>query len=135
MENPYIPPQAILEESTTSMTKQYGGIRRLPYFGIMLLFMLLFGLAGNPVLAQTFLILFFIPIYYRMKNIGMSPWWCLTMLIPIIYLLIGIHCLAFPEGYQDTSKLDNAGRIIIFVILGIILIPIFVIVVFLSIRP
>ena len=57
------------------------------------------------------------PIYFRLKNIGMNPWWCLVAIVPLANLLISIRCLIFPEGYQDTKKLDTAGKVITGIVL------------------
>ncbi len=72
----------------------------------------------------VFLILSFIPVYYRLMNIGMNPWWCLLMIVPIANLFIGIRCLVCQEGYEDTKKLDTAGKIVTFIVVGLFLLVI-----------
>jgi hypothetical protein len=76
------------------------------------------GAAGLMV-ALLFTAVSFIPVYYRLMNIGMNPWWCLLMLVPIANLLVGIRCLICPEGYADTKKLDTAGKVVTFIVLGL----------------
>ena len=133
MENPYSPPQAsVAPEATAQRTPHhYGGIRRLPYLGIMIGLTIFQNLslaviASNDrtggatlIVAILYMIVFFIPVYYRLENIGMNPWWCLLMLVPLFNLLVGIRCLVFQEGYADTKKLDTAGRVITFIVLGL----------------
>ncbi len=132
MENPYSPPQAsVVPEATAQRTpRHYGGIRRLPYLGIMIglsifqnISLAVIASADRPdttlIVAIFFMIVSFIPVYYRLKNIGMNPWWCLLMLVPCLNLLVGIRCLVFQEGYADTRKLDTAGRVITFIVLGL----------------
>lgn len=127
------PPPPVQAQQSALQGKHYGGIRRLPYFGIMIglaIFqnVLAAGLAqadssGGGVLfiALIFMVISFFPVYYRLKNIGMNPWWCLLMLVPIANLLVGIRCLVFQEGYEDTKKLDTAGKVITYIVLGFVI--------------
>ena len=128
MENPYSSPQAsVAPEATALQTpRHYGGIRRLPYLGIMIglaIFqnVLLAGIASTDRTGGATLIvaILFMIVYYRLKNIGMNPWWCLAMLVPILNLLVGIRCLVCQEGYADTKKLDTAGKVITFIVLAL----------------
>ena len=73
------------------------------------------GAAGLGI-AVIFVSVSFVPAYCRLKNIGMNPWWCLLLLVPIANLLVGFRCLVFQEGYQDTRKLDTAGRIMTYIV-------------------
>ncbi|MFN7878346.1 MAG: hypothetical protein ACK5PB_23720 [Pirellula sp.] len=137
MDNPYSSPVAFdqtLEPSAGN--RHYGGIGRLAYLGIAIGL----GIAQNVVLGLlardealqslslggiiVFLILSLIPVYYRLMNIGMNPWWCLLMMVPIANLFIGIRCLVCQEGYEDTKKLDTAGKIVTFIVVGLFLLVI-----------
>ncbi len=133
MENPYSPPQTsshISADSAIRTSRHYGGIRRLPYLGIVIglaivqnVLIVAIGAsdltgAATLMLALFFMVVSFIPVYYRFKNIGMNPWWCLLMLVPIANLLVVIRCLVFQEGYVDTKKLDTAGRVVTYIVLG-----------------
>lgn len=132
MENPYSAPQAtnLAAEIAIQTPRHYGGIRRLPYLGIIIGLTIVqnwllieierLNLTGAEMLMVSVLILVvsFIPVYYRLMNIGMNPWWCLLMLVPIANLLIAIRCFVFQEGYADTKKLDLAGRVITYIVLG-----------------
>lgn len=127
MENPYSPPQADI--AVRNVSREYGGIRRLHYFGLSMLL----GIAQSVISVATtpidtngtmscgvlfiFVILSLLLVYFRLKNIGMNPWWALGLVIPILNIFIGVRCLAFQEGYADTKKLDTAGRVIVGIIL------------------
>jgi len=143
MENPYRSPQAsnLSAEVAIRTPRHYGGIRRLPYLGIMIglaivqnVLLVAVGLAdstgaGTLLVALFFMVVSFIPVYYRLKNIGMNPWWCLLMLVPIANLLVGIRCLVFQEGYVDTKKLDTAGKVITYIVLGLFILVIVAVVI------
>jgi uncharacterized membrane protein YhaH (DUF805 family) len=125
--NPYSPPNSQNDylEARAAEVRHYGGIQRLPYLGIILGLGILQAIlaAADPSGGIALLVVvvgYFFPVYYRLKNIGMNPWWCLLMIVPIANLLIGVRCLVFQEGYQDTKKLDKAGQIITYIVVGII---------------
>ncbi len=125
--NPYSPPYSQNDylEAKATQVRLYGGIQRLPYLGIILVLIILQAIlatanpSGGIVLIVVF-VGFFFPVFYRLKNIGMNPWWCLLIIVPIANILIGFRCLVFQEFYKDTKKLDKAGRIIIYIVSGII---------------
>jgi DNA-directed RNA polymerase subunit RPC12/RpoP len=124
--NPYTPPQShgYTEATVVVQTRHYGGIRRLPYFGIALglgfLQVVFSTIDSSGVLVLAVIVGSFFPVYYRLKNIGMNPWWCLLMIVPIANLLVGIRCLVFQEGYEDTKKLDQAGKVITYTVGGFV---------------
>lgn len=55
----------------------------------------------------------------RFKNIGMSPWWTVALLIPIVNLPLYLMLNICPAGYSETRKLDLAGKILAFIVIGI----------------
>lgn len=137
MDNPYSSPVAFDQKLESSRgNRHYGGIRRLPYLGIAIgmgvVQNILVGLIASDEALQSlslfvvigFLILSFVPVYYRLMNIGMNPWWCLLMIVPIANLFIGIRCLVCQEGYEDTKKLDTAGKVVTFIVVGLFLLVI-----------
>jgi len=76
---------------------------------------------GDPVLAWlgflVAIVLCFILVVNRLRNIGISGWWSLLwwsllILVPVANLLVAICCLMYPEGYQHTEKLDTAGKVL-----------------------
>ena len=97
----------------------------MPYLGIILGLAILQAIlaAADPSGGIALLVVVvgsFFPVFYRLKNIGMNPWWCLLMIVPIANLFVGVRCLVFQEGYQDTKKLDKAGMIITYIVFGFI---------------
>lgn len=115
--------QSSFRTSALPAPRQYGGIGRLGYAG--LLFLSFFGVgfisgmlnSGGPVL--LLIPLFYMLTAYRLKNIGDNPWCCLLMLIPIVNLILQIRCLLFQEGYADTKRLDAAGKTISWLLFSI----------------
>jgi len=110
--------------------RDYGGIGRAAYFGLsfaigvpnnivhyfadeagatgVVLITTIFGLVVTIVLAVQ-----------RLKNLGYSGWWTIGLIVPILNILVGLRCLAAPEGYADHKTLDTAGKIIIGLIIGL----------------
>jgi uncharacterized membrane protein YhaH (DUF805 family) len=46
----------------------------------------------------------------RFQNIGMSGWWLLGLLVPLLNYWLQYRLLACPPGYVYTKKLDGWGR-------------------------
>jgi uncharacterized membrane protein YhaH (DUF805 family) len=103
---------------------KYKGIGRIWYFcGISLISILWMILQiesfGNYDLVETVFIskvVFGIPTLLlsisRLQNTGTNCWWALMIFIPVADLFIRIRCLICQKGYNDTKKLDTAGKII-----------------------
>ena len=124
MNNPYASPQqpVVAAGAALPVPRHYGGIGRLSFFGLWI------GLILVNVLIELFVvsdvagllglvlgIALFALIYFRLKNIGMNPWWCLALIVPILNLLLLIRCLVMPEGYADTKELDAVGKVATYV--------------------
>lgn len=45
--------------------------------------------------------------YYRLKNIGLTPWLFLLALFPGGGFFVGYWCFVFPPGYAISQKLDR----------------------------
>lgn len=130
--NPFAAPSAFGDiASENRPMREYGGIRRLPYFGYSFLMNIVLQVVQGVGAANQLpiLVLGTIPIalvggmalaYQRCKNIGMNPWWCLGMFVPILNIFVGLRCLAYPEGYEDHKTLDGPGKVILGVFIGII---------------
>ena len=53
-----------------------------------------------------------LPAVLRLRNLGMSGWWCLAYLLPIIDLWLIWRLVACPVGYSDHRQLDLVGKIL-----------------------
>lgn len=115
--------------------REYGGIRRLQYFGfsiglgfannILQMLMINAGVEGAVILLGV--IGFGIGIYLavlRLQNLGYSGWWALGMFVPLLNILVGLRCLACPEGYADHKTLDTAAKVIIGIFFGLLLLAV-----------
>lgn len=67
------------------------------------------------------MVLVFVLVVSRLKNIGMNPLWSLLILVPLGNIWISGKCLVAQEGFNDTKKLDGPGRIISSILLGLII--------------
>ena len=124
----YQPPPG--ESVEDQMVKQgnWPGARRRSYLIAILVFPLLWGFAlaaGAGFLTTQFgqeimkfatpglsliplLVIIFIALK-RLVNLGMSRWWFLGNLVPLLNLWVGYRCFACPGGYAYHKKLDGAG--------------------------
>ncbi len=128
MENPYqAPALEPTQETQPYAVEDFGGINRLQYLGIIFVLGLVFGIAiaavGNaePALAGIqvlYFVLLIVVVYYRLQNIGMSGWWLLGFIVPFLNLYVALSCLICQRGYRAAKKLDTAGRVLAYLILG-----------------
>ena len=65
-----------------------------------------------PIFAYVPLLFFSCFAWKRLTNLGMSHWWILGAITPIINLWVGFRCLACPSGYACHKRLDSRGRIL-----------------------
>ena len=61
---------------------------------------------------------------FRLKNVGMRWWWALLGLVPVVNLYVAFRCVACPEGYQDSRRMDLPGRILVGMLILWILSPV-----------
>ncbi len=119
--------------------KEYGGIRRLPYFGISFgvgivnsILQAVADAAGAPAVVLIFvllgLVVSIVLIVQRLKNLGYSGWWTLGIIVPFLNILIALRCLAAPEGYADHKTLDTPGKVICGIFLGLIVLLLLIVV-------
>lgn len=132
--NPYATPTAQPARSADfdlNPALEYGGIRRLNYFlkNLMLIVVLIavgiFGVRTQSepslIIILIGLVLFFV--FYirfmiqRIRNIGLSAWWLLLIIVPLVSNLLGIALLSLPEGFAQHKKIDTIG-IVVAVITG-----------------
>jgi hypothetical protein len=69
------------------------------------------GLMGTILPAAAFVpaaVLVFLGLE-RLLNLGMSRWWCLAGLVPILNLWVGYRCFACPAGYARHKRMDRQG--------------------------
>ncbi|MCU0753309.1 MAG: DUF4339 domain-containing protein [Akkermansiaceae bacterium] len=50
--------------------------------------------------------------FLRLANVGMSRWWYLGNLVPILNLWVGYRMYVCPAGYAYHKKLDTAGVVL-----------------------
>ena len=64
-----------------------------------------------PILINSLLsaVIMTVSSYYRLKNIGLTPWLCLLALFPGGGFFVGYWCFVFPPGYAMSKKLDRWG--------------------------
>ena len=123
-------PEATTDRPPHSL-KEYGGIPRHSYIiysiGIGTFWMIESfrqqGLAAAWLVAVLGLGAAFCVTVPRLHNLGMSGWWSLLLLVPILNILLTVRCSAFPEGYADHRQLDLAARVILGCILALLVIP------------
>lgn len=129
--NPFAAPTSFGDiSSPNTQERVYGGLKRLPYFGYGFLMILVQSLAEAA--EVPIIVLLMLPVsivgamalaYQRCRNIGMNPWWCLDLIVPILNIFVWIRCLAYPEGYKDHKTLDTPAKV---VILGILIMPVLI---------
>lgn len=126
--SPYAPPAS--DETMVELAQQveWPGARRRSFLLMTMVFPIIwqigFGFA-TPLLIGSLgqeitvfasigamLVLFIVIIYFgvqRLANVGMSRWWYLGNLVPILNLWVGYRAFACPAGYAHHKKLDGAG--------------------------
>ena len=122
------------EYRSSTITKEHTGLGRGAYFLLSILAPLIFlffessafmaRLAGLIVMTAVQLTL----AASRLKNIGMSQWLALLMLVPIANLVVGYMLLVCQPGYVEINKLDAVGKLVgwlIFTCVVIVLVLIF----------
>lgn len=127
--NPYAPPKTVEDEASTlgvfqpQQVIEYGGIGRLSYFlrtigyFFALVVVMLVSISFNSTAVLIVICIIFIVMFIRLhclrlKNIGMSGWWVVAMIIPIVSHFLTTVMYACPTGYRDTRKMDTSGIII-----------------------
>lgn len=127
----YSPPQADLE--TPLAAEDYDGIGRARYF-LSSMAVGIANMVATPMLAESTVLVLLVfgavialSIYLvlqRLKNIGMSGWWAVGMLVPLLNFYVGVACVAFPPGYQSHKIMDTAGKILIGLFVGMLVLGI-----------
>jgi hypothetical protein len=148
--NPYEAPTIPSPEEYYSYeTASYGGIGRLAYFLISI--MASIAIVGGkfamgvsdfakdspavqdapPIVLGLGILSIFISFYLmfaRFKNIGMSRWWTLGLIVPILNIFVSIWLVSRQEGWIETQRLDTAGKVIAWLCWGLIILTIIAVV-------
>ena len=129
--SPYATPNADVDVEIS--VEDMPGIKRLPYFlagiGVAIAQFAIVALAAEAPMASLIVALLALVAsiylgFLRFKNIGHSGWLALLFIVPIANLFVGIMALAFPPGYAITKQMDTAGKIIIGLFVGVVIIGI-----------
>ena len=126
--SPYQPPQGDSVAEQMGTEGEWPGARRRSYLIATLIFPSLWGFviaAGAGFLTTQFgpeimkfalpglslvpLLVIIVISLKRLVNLGMSRWWFLGNIVPILNLWIGYRCFACPAGYAFHKKMDGAG--------------------------
>jgi uncharacterized membrane protein YhaH (DUF805 family) len=133
--NPFAAPATAGYASENSQGRTYGGIGRLAYFGYSFLVNIISGVLQAAMIAGEMgglvLIVSVVGMVFgiwiavqRLINVGLSGWWVLGLIVPILNIWVAIQCIAAPEGYAQHKTLDTAGKVIIGLFLGAIVLVI-----------
>jgi len=144
--NPFAAPADRYEAVDVAVEmRDYGGIGRLQYFGYSVLVGIINNVlqyaaisAGVPeavfVLTLLGLGVSIVLVVQRLKNLGYSGWWAIGFIVPILNILVGLRCLAAPEGYADHKTLDGPAKVILGIFVGVIVLGIGVVFVIMASR-
>ncbi len=109
--NPFAAPSVYGDVASENMPRrEYGGIGRAAYFGLGILLNVIVQVvqAGGVAVQSPALIYATFPFaifggcalaWHRCKNLGMNPWWCLGIMVPI------------PEHFRRNSVSGLPGRL------------------------
>lgn len=126
--DPYTPPKQGSAAEMMSQEGEWPGARRRSFLLATILFPLVWNLVvpfgagflagplGPDITGYVLIAAALVPpvvvIYYglmRLVNLGMSRWWYLANLVPLLNFWVGYRCFACPAGYAYHKKLDGAG--------------------------
>ena len=127
--NPFAAPATAGYATENFQGRTYGGIGRLAYFGYSFLINIVSGvlqaalaageMGGLVLIVSVVGMVFGIWIaVQRLINVGLSGWWVLGLIVPLLNIWVAIQCIAAPEGYAQHKTLDTAGKVIIGLFLG-----------------
>lgn len=137
--NPFAAPATAEYATENSEGRTYGGIGRLTYFGFAFLINIVSGVlqyaAAAGEMGWMALVVSLIGLGFaiwiavqRLINVGLSGWWVLGLIVPILNIWLGVQCIAAPEGYAQHKTLDTAGKVIIGVFLAVFVLLIAIVV-------
>lgn len=145
--NPFSAPDVFgdISGQTTPARQYFGGLRRLPYFGYGFLLNVGIRVIQSIAIAEgaPWIALLMLPVsiigalalaYQRCLNIGMNPWWCLGLIVPILNIFVALRCIAYPEGYEHHKTLDTPAKVLIGLFLAAFVFVLFAVVIVLAGR-
>ena len=125
---PYAPPQQDSVADTMSRQGGWPGARRSIFLIMTIIFPILWNIGftfGAPFLSSqlgpeimgfvtigALLLPAIVATYFglmRLVNLGMSRWWYLGHMVPILNFWVGYRSFACPAGYAYHKKMDGAG--------------------------
>ncbi|HEY1120745.1 MAG TPA: DUF4339 domain-containing protein [Haloferula sp.] len=71
-----------------------------------------------PVILPLVALLSLVTVIKRFWNVGMSGWWLLGLMFPVLNVWLGYRLLACPAGYSVGRKLDGPGKFVAFLYWG-----------------
>lgn len=108
----------------STLEHEYPGIGRLHYFlsqvGMIAAVIFVVAVFGpeSPVLRVTALVLMVASVVVdvlRLRNMGVSQWLVFLRFLPFAKTLMWIALTSAQTGWNETRRLDNAGKSILFV--------------------
>lgn len=121
-----------VNRDTASQLSNQQGLTRTVYFGYTFLIGLIAGIIQvaepeSSLLANVIAaVIQFALAWNRLKNACMSPWLTMLLLVPIVNVVIGVLLLVWQPGYGKINKLDENGKMVLWILVGsIILIALF----------
>jgi len=129
--NPYMPPQPSEAAAMLGQEGGWPGARRRSFYLMTILFPFVWNIGfaiGAAFLAQQFgpeimavatigaaFVPIIVAIYFglqRLVNVGMSRWWYLANLVPLLNLWVSYRMYVCPAGYAYHKKLDGPGVVL-----------------------
>ena len=125
---PYLPPHHRSNAEQPALRGEWPGVRRWMFLFIILVLPVLLSLGvknaaaalaeqfgqelGDLIVIGGMVLTVLLALYaslQRLVNLGMSRWWLLGNLVPLLNLWVGFRCFACPSGYAYHKKLDGVG--------------------------
>ncbi len=75
---------------------------------------------GLELIGLLFALGAFVPVVFRLHDIGASGWWSLLTLVPLANLILGYYLVCAPTGYAITKTPDKAMKVLSIVFVAFI---------------
>jgi len=83
------------------------GLGRSAFFAITIVLVIVFGIAAeaqSDAVGFLAILISFIPLFFRLRNLGINGWWALLCFIPVLNIGLFLLCLIAPEQYWTKRK-------------------------------